>query len=75
MGTMHGNEVVGKELLLYLMLALCEEYKKGDDLAKFIISQTRVHILPLMNPDGYQSAYREMQVETGRLFFKFLFIV
>ncbi|GFO28630.1 carboxypeptidase e [Plakobranchus ocellatus] len=60
-GNMHGNEVVGKEMLLYLMVALCEEYKKDSPLAKFIVSQTRVHILPSMNPDGWQAAYDEMQ--------------
>ncbi|CAL1543384.1 unnamed protein product [Lymnaea stagnalis] len=60
-GNMHGNEVVGKEMLLYLMIALCEGYKTGDDLSKFIVSQTRVHILPSMNPDGWEAAYKEMQ--------------
>ncbi|RUS86156.1 hypothetical protein EGW08_006104 [Elysia chlorotica] len=56
-GNMHGNEVVGKEMLLYLMVAMCEEYKKNSPLAKFIVSQTRVHILPSMNPDGWQKAF------------------
>ncbi|KAK3801983.1 hypothetical protein RRG08_064577 [Elysia crispata] len=60
-GNMHGNEVVGKEMLLYLMVAMCEEYKKNSPLAKFIVSQTRVHILPSMNPDGWQAAFKEMK--------------
>lgn len=59
---MHGNEVVGKEMLLYLMVAMCELYKKGDELTNFIVSQTRVHILPSMNPDGWEKAYKEMLV-------------
>ena len=67
MGNMHGNEVVGKEMLLYLMVALCEEYKKDSPLAKFIVSQTRVHILPSMNPDGWQAAYEEMKVSIKAL--------
>ncbi|GFR74407.1 carboxypeptidase E [Elysia marginata] len=58
-GNMHGNEVVGKEMLLYLMVALCEEYKKDSPLAKFIVRETRVHILPSMNPDGWQAAFEE----------------
>ena len=63
-GNMHGNEVVGKEMLLYLMVAMCEEYKKNSPLAKFIVSQTRVHILPSMNPDGWQAAFKEMKVRS-----------
>nr|AAC47413.1 carboxypeptidase E-1 [Aplysia californica]AAC47415.1 carboxypeptidase E-1 [Aplysia californica] len=58
---MHGNEVVGKEMVLYFLVALCEEYKRGDKLANFIVSQTRVHVLPSMNPDGWQKAYKELQ--------------
>ena len=59
---MHGNEVVGKEMVLYFVAALCEQYKEGNELAKFIISQTRVHVMPSMNPDGWEKAYQEIKV-------------
>ena len=59
---MHGNEVVGKEMVLYLLVDLCTQYKKEEEIAKFIVSKTRVHILPSMNPDGWQAAYSEIQV-------------
>jgi carboxypeptidase D len=51
-GNMHGNEVVGREMLLLLAEWLCQNYF-SDPRAGSIVNSTRLHIMPSMNPDGY----------------------
>lgn len=53
---MHGNEVLGRELLLKLADHLCEGYLNGDPQIKALIETTRIHLMPSMNPDGWQLA-------------------
>ena len=54
---MHGNEVVSRVVLLALIDALCSNY--GNELLlTLLVQQTRIHIMPTMNPDGYELAYR-----------------
>lgn len=52
----HGNEVLGRELLLKLADHLCSKYLAMDDEVISLIRLTRIHLIPSLNPDGWQLA-------------------
>lgn len=57
---MHGNEALGRELLLLLMQFLCHEFLRGDPRVTRLLTEMRIHLLPSMNPDGYETAFRRV---------------
>ena len=48
---MHGNEAVGREMMLALSAYLLENFDT-DQRVRDIVSRTDIHIMPSLNPDG-----------------------
>ncbi len=49
---MHGNEIVGRELMVRLVDELITKYKNNDFSIQDLINNSEVYIIPSMNPDG-----------------------
>lgn len=54
---MHGDEVVGREMTVYLIELLCSQYGINDRITK-LVDSTDIYIIPTMNPDGYERRTR-----------------
>ena len=54
-GNIHGNEALSRQLLLYLTQHLLTNYQKDEQVTR-LLERTELHILPSMNPDGFERA-------------------
>uniref|UniRef100_A0A6B2FZB1 Carboxypeptidase D (Trinotate prediction) n=1 Tax=Myxobolus squamalis TaxID=59785 RepID=A0A6B2FZB1_MYXSQ len=50
-GNIHGNEDVGREVILHLLDYICSNIENDSELDS-IVRNTRIHFLPSLNPDG-----------------------
>lgn len=59
---MHGDESVGRQLMIYLAQYLILNYGKDERVTR-IVNNTDVFLMPSMNPDGYENS--QVGVGTG----------
>ena len=55
-GSLQGNDIVGKELLLKLVEHLCSAYQQKEASITKLIQTTVVHIVPAVDVDGNERA-------------------
>jgi len=69
LANMHGNEAVGRELLLSLARYLLQNYERDPRVRK-IVTETDIHLVPSLNPDGFENATKGIclghQLGSGR---------
>lgn len=52
-GNMHGDETIGRQLLIYLAQYLLYNYHSNFEVAQ-LINSTDIYLMPTMNPDGFE---------------------
>ncbi|HAQ62028.1 TPA: hypothetical protein DCR49_08565, partial [Candidatus Delongbacteria bacterium] len=50
--TIHGDEVTGMEMEMFMIENILKGYQAGNDTMRFIVDNTELYVMPLMNPDG-----------------------
>ena len=62
-GNIHGDETVGRQLILYLAQYLLHNYGKDPRITK-LMDDTEIFLMPSSNPDGFTVALPEQ----GKIF-------
>lgn len=53
---MHGDETVGRAMVVALAQHLVFAYHQGDPRVVRLLNTTEIHLMPSMNPDGFEMA-------------------
>lgn len=51
----HGDETIGRQMCIYLAQYLLENYESSPRVRK-LLNETDIHILPSINPDGFEKS-------------------
>lgn len=57
-GNIHGDETFGRELLIHLVLNICDKYYAGDVHTRWLVQETDIYVVFSANPDGYNALTR-----------------
>lgn len=52
---MHGDESIGRQLVIYLAQYLLQNYGKVERVTR-LVDSVDIHLMPSMNPDGYENS-------------------
>lgn len=55
-GNMHGDETIGRQLLIYLVDYLVKNYGVVPEVTK-LVDTTDIYLMPSMNPDGFAKSH------------------
>lgn len=47
------------------MQFLCKEYQDGNPRVRSLVTDTRIHLVPSLNPDGYELAHEAVRGQQG----------
>lgn len=66
---MHGDEVVGRELSIYHIRRLLQEYGTNERVTN-LVNNSKIYIVPSMNPDGFElhQRYSARNIDLNRNF-------
>lgn len=52
-GCQHAREWISPAVVMYLIEELCRAYSEKEEAASFILDNADIHVIPVVNPDGY----------------------
>lgn len=66
---MHGDEVVGREMMIYLVRQLATTYETSERIRN-LVNNAQIYVMPSMNPDGFErrSRYNANNADLNRNF-------